>query len=95
MNAGKVSRKIRSEKGQLQYYANIALKVNMKVGGVNHRLESTIVQWLGQVPTMLVGMDVCTFSHLDLPFSDIILTQGYSSWSWHHYWNAFDCCSSY
>ena len=66
------STKIRSDKGRVRYYANVALKVNMKLGGVNHRLESTIVQWLGQVPTMLVGMDVCTFSHLDLPFSDII-----------------------
>ena len=72
------SNKIRSERGQLQYYANVALKVNMKLGGVNHRLESTIVQWLGQVPTMLVGMDVRTCSYLDLPSAKALLFLGHS-----------------
>lgn len=50
--------KIRKERGQLQYYANVALKLNMKMGGVNHTLEHRNSQWMKQKPTMLVGMDV-------------------------------------
>jgi eukaryotic translation initiation factor 2C len=52
------SSKIRREKGQLQYFANVALKVNMKMGGVNHALDPRSMSWLQQLPTMLVGMDV-------------------------------------
>lgn len=50
--------KIRKEKGQPQYFANVALKVNMKMGGVNHSLDQRNMTWLMQSPTMLVGMDV-------------------------------------
>jgi hypothetical protein len=50
--------KIRKEKGQLQYFANVALKVNMKMGGVNHALDAKNMSWLQQTPTMLVGIDV-------------------------------------
>jgi eukaryotic translation initiation factor 2C len=57
--------KIRKERGQVQYFANVALKMNMKMGGVNHRLEDApgsppTVKWLSdpRQPTMLVGMDV-------------------------------------
>ena len=52
------SDKIRKEKGQLQYFANVALKFNMKLGGINHNLDMDSMQWLKQEPTMLVGMDV-------------------------------------
>jgi eukaryotic translation initiation factor 2C len=52
------SSKIRKEKGQLQYYANVALKLNMKMGGINHGLDPRSMSWLQQAPTMLVGMDV-------------------------------------
>jgi eukaryotic translation initiation factor 2C len=52
------STKIRKEKGQPQYFANVALKVNMKMGGVNHALDPRNMVWLQQQPTMLVGMDV-------------------------------------
>ena len=52
------SAKIRKERGQLQYFANVALKVNMKLGGVNHAVEETSISKLRQPPTMLVGMDV-------------------------------------
>lgn len=52
------SAKIRKEKGQVQYFANVALKVNMKLGGVNHRLDPQSVAWLAKEDTMLVGMDV-------------------------------------
>lgn len=50
--------KIRKERGQLQYYANVALKVNMKLGGVNHAVDEASMGKLRQPPTMLVGMDV-------------------------------------
>ncbi|KAG6856712.1 hypothetical protein H0H87_001501 [Tephrocybe sp. NHM501043] len=52
------SSKIRKEKGQLQYFANVALKVNMKLGGVNHALDPANMAWLMQMPTMLIGIDV-------------------------------------
>jgi len=50
--------KIRKEKGQPQYFANVALKVNMKMGGVNHKLDENTGRWLSSEPTMIVGMDV-------------------------------------
>ncbi|KAG2136022.1 Piwi domain-containing protein [Suillus clintonianus] len=50
--------KIRKEKGQPQYFANVALKVNMKMGGVNHKLDENTGRWLSGEPTMVVGMDV-------------------------------------
>ncbi|EIN14516.1 argonaute-like protein [Punctularia strigosozonata HHB-11173 SS5] len=53
-----ISSKFRKEKGQLQYFANVALKVNMKLGGVNHMLDQGSMAWLKKEPTMLVGMDV-------------------------------------
>ncbi|KAF7968003.1 hypothetical protein HWV62_32204 [Athelia sp. TMB] len=52
------SSKIRKEKGQMQYFANVALKMNMKMGGTNHCLDPRSMSWLQQAPTMLVGMDV-------------------------------------
>ncbi|OJT04969.1 Protein argonaute-2 [Trametes pubescens] len=50
--------KFRKEKGQPQYFANVALKFNMKLGGVNHELGEQNTAWLNSQPTMLVGMDV-------------------------------------
>lgn len=50
--------KIRKEKGQLQYFANVALKFNMKLGGINHSLDNESMRWLKVEPTMMVGMDV-------------------------------------
>ena len=50
--------KFRKERGQPQYFANVSLKVNMKLGGVNHVLDQAASRWLLEKPTMLVGMDV-------------------------------------
>lgn len=50
--------KFRKKKNQLQYFANVALKVNMKLGGVNHGLDEESMRWLKEEPTILVGMDV-------------------------------------
>lgn len=52
------SEKIRKERGQMQYFANVALKFNMKLGGVNHVLDDASLRWLLQAPTMLMGCDV-------------------------------------
>ena len=42
----------------LQYNANVALKVNVKTGGVNHVLEDTQLGFIGKGKTMVVGIDV-------------------------------------
>lgn len=48
--------KVKKERGQDQYFSNIALKVNAKLGGVNHRIGEQSLRWLRDA--MLVGMDV-------------------------------------
>ncbi|KAI1095581.1 Piwi-domain-containing protein [Rostrohypoxylon terebratum] len=44
-------------KSQLQYFANVALKVNLKMGGANHKL-STAIPLIKEGKTMVVGYDV-------------------------------------
>ena len=41
-----------------QYFANISLKVNLKLGGNNHTLENAKLGVISQAKTMLVGLDV-------------------------------------
>lgn len=41
-----------------QYYSNIALKVNSKLGGIDHKLDGSAMAWLNKKPTMMIGMDV-------------------------------------
>ncbi|KAG8214739.1 argonaute-like protein [Butyriboletus roseoflavus] len=43
---------------QDQYFSNVALKVNTKLGGINHKIDDWSLQWLTKTKTMLVGMDV-------------------------------------
>lgn len=43
---------------QDQYLSNVALKVNTKLGGINHRLDPRAMSWLTQKKTMMVGIDV-------------------------------------
>ncbi|KAG1898378.1 Piwi domain-containing protein [Suillus fuscotomentosus] len=43
---------------QDQYFSNIALKLNTKLGGINHVLDSDSLKWLTKAKTMVVGMDV-------------------------------------
>jgi eukaryotic translation initiation factor 2C len=50
--------KFRKERGQLQYFANVALKLNIKSGGVNHTLDPRNMSFLTREPTMMVGIDV-------------------------------------
>jgi len=45
-------------KKQDQYFSNVALKVNTKLGGINHLLEENAMKWLTKKKTMMVGIDV-------------------------------------
>ena len=43
---------------QDQYFSNVALKVNTKLGGINHTIDDRALGWLKTTSTMVVGMDV-------------------------------------
>lgn len=45
-------------KKQDQYFSNVALKVNTKLGGINHMLDERSMNWLTKMKTMIVGIDV-------------------------------------
>ncbi|KAF9476154.1 QDE2 protein [Pholiota conissans] len=47
-----------NEQKQDQYFSNVALKVNTKLGGNNHLLEDRAMRWLTKKKTMMVGIDV-------------------------------------
>lgn len=49
---------LKDEKKQDQYLSNVALKVNTKLGGINHRLGGDAMKWLTKAETMMVGIDV-------------------------------------
>jgi len=49
---------LKDQKKQDQYFSNVALKANAKLGGVNHTLDDRALGWLKTSPTMVVGMDV-------------------------------------
>ncbi|KAJ7485142.1 argonaute-like protein [Mycena galericulata] len=46
------------DRKQDQYLSNIALKVNSKLGGMNHLLDPNAMKWLTKQKTMMVGIDV-------------------------------------
>ena len=47
---------------QTQYFANVSLKVNIKFGGINHKLDANDMKWLTKSNTMLVGIEEGSFS---------------------------------
>jgi len=49
---------LKDPKKQDQYFSNVALKLNTKLGGINHMLEAEAMKWLTSKKTMIVGMDV-------------------------------------
>jgi eukaryotic translation initiation factor 2C len=58
---------LRDQNKQDQYFSNVALKVNTKLGGVNHTVDDRALGWLKTVPTMVVGMDVTHPSPTSMP----------------------------
>ena len=58
VNVHAVGSKISNQRGQDQYFANVALKVNLKLGGRNHTLEDSKLGMIAQGKTMVVGLDV-------------------------------------
>ena len=48
----------KAQNAQRQFYANIALKFNLKLGGVNHVLPDDQLGFLNRGDCMLVGIDV-------------------------------------
>jgi eukaryotic translation initiation factor 2C len=53
-----LSKVLKDSKKQDQYFSNVALKVNTKLGGINHLLDAASMKWLTAKKTMIVGMDV-------------------------------------
>ncbi|KAK7436896.1 hypothetical protein VKT23_018916 [Stygiomarasmius scandens] len=53
-----LSKALGDERKQDQYLSNVALKVNTKCGGINHRLDTSAMDWLRKKSTMMVGIDV-------------------------------------
>ncbi|KAF2036490.1 Piwi-domain-containing protein [Setomelanomma holmii] len=56
-NICNVGSKFSKEKGQMQYFANVAMKFNQKLGGVNHTVELKKMAPL-DAQTILFGIDV-------------------------------------
>jgi hypothetical protein len=49
---------LRDRNKQDQYFSNVALKLNTKLGGINHMLDAESMKWWTKAKTMVVGMDV-------------------------------------
>lgn len=56
-NICSIGSKFSKEKGQMQYFANVAMKFNQKLGGVNHTVELKKMAPL-DAQTILFGIDV-------------------------------------
>ncbi|KAI6005356.1 Piwi domain-containing protein [Pisolithus marmoratus] len=53
-----IEKVLKDQRKQDQYFSNVALKLNVKLGGINHLLDAESTKWLTQKKTMVVGMDV-------------------------------------
>lgn len=53
-----VGEKFASPRGQDKYFANVALKFNLKLGGTNQMIESNKLGIINEDKTMVVGLDV-------------------------------------
>ena len=52
------SKAFKDARKQDQYFSNVALKLNTKLKGINHKLDPESMKWLTSKTTMIVGMDV-------------------------------------
>ncbi len=52
---------------QDQYFSNVVLKVNTKLGGRNHTLDDNSMRWLKEKKTMIMGIDVTHPSPNSIP----------------------------
>ncbi|KAI0821782.1 Piwi-domain-containing protein [Trametes gibbosa] len=57
---------------QDQYFSNVVLKVNAKLGGMNHLLDANSMRWLTDKKTMIMGIDVTHPGPKSLPGSPSI-----------------------
>ncbi|KAI0773186.1 Piwi-domain-containing protein [Trametes elegans] len=66
--------KARDSRGnrQDQYFSNVVLKVNTKLGGINHSLDPASMRWLTEKKTMVMGIDVTHPSPRSIPGSPSI-----------------------
>ncbi|KAI6147352.1 Piwi domain-containing protein, partial [Pisolithus tinctorius] len=53
-----IEKVLRDRPKQDQYFSNVALKLNIKLGGINHLLDPASTKWLTREKTMVLGMDV-------------------------------------
>ena len=53
-----VKRNLEAQRGADQYLANIALEVNLKLGGINHMANTDSLGITEKGKTMLLGIDV-------------------------------------
>lgn len=53
-----VGAKLSNTKGQDKYFANVALKFNLKLGGVNQKIDDRKLGIIAEGKTMVVGIDV-------------------------------------
>ncbi|KAF3006848.1 hypothetical protein E8E13_010766 [Curvularia kusanoi] len=56
-NICSIGQKFSKEKGQMQYFANVAMKFNQKLGGINHIVDAKQMSPL-DAQTILFGIDV-------------------------------------
>ncbi|KAL1653795.1 hypothetical protein SLS61_003580 [Didymella pomorum] len=56
-NICNIGQKFSKEKGQMQYFANVAMKFNQKLGGVNHTVDAKTMSPLDP-QTIIFGIDV-------------------------------------
>lgn len=57
MNICSIASKFTKEKGQMQYFANVAMKFNQKLGGINHTVNISSLSPL-DANTIVFGIDV-------------------------------------